>query len=162
MALVTSKETVPKWETQMEDSVRARVSLVFSANLCIVTPNTEILWLWGNTYVEVSHDQESERRLPSVVVEGAKHGRAVQNERRSAEAAAASGIFQAPQGLSSCSRMRRPHSCLRATPHDFAASNETHFCVIGLCAWRACMRPGRLRHGISTKGIEIHRKDSEK
>jgi hypothetical protein len=90
---------VPKWETQEDDSGRVSTSLVFSSNLLSVTPDTEILWLWGNTYLEVSHDQEGERWLPGIVFERTKHGRAVQDERRSAKAAAAGGIFQTPQGM---------------------------------------------------------------
>ena len=62
----------------------------------------------GKTALEVTHDQESERRIRSGVEDDwAEPWRAVQDESGGAKAVAAGGILQAPQRL-------RARSCVEA------------------------------------------------
>jgi hypothetical protein len=123
----------------VHDSGRAPASLDFSSNPFAVMPDTEILRPSGKTYVGVSHDQESERRLSGVVVERTKHGRAIQDERRGAEAAAAGGVFQAAQRL----LIRACASASVIWAHGF----------IALCTWMS-KRWGKL-NGLPHRGSSV-------
>ena len=58
---------MPKWETELDDRRHVPVTFAFSSNMMVVKLDTGDLLPSGKTALEVTHDQESERRIRSGV-----------------------------------------------------------------------------------------------